>query len=290
MSDETNGQTQTADGQQQPPMPSGNQTAPVAVTEQEALENSKNPERTAAYIEQLKAENAKLKEQAGQNSRQPGVLDSLRPTEGQPGNVQPQPPQGMQHSRQVSAGQFKNLSQGDVDSIQKSLTYKGEDGFDYVDTAKLNKALQDANARAERAEAAAKKANADFTRYEETQMQREAYGKYPQLDPASEKFDQRFYNNVKDKLIAQAFRGEKNLMKAAGEVAEMSQGGQTPPPASPQPQEPSPAQQKLTQKQQINASGGASRGQSNWDHNQLRQGTMHGDDNALAERLKRAGY
>lgn len=230
-------------------------------------------ERTRKEFEKLKENNRKLKEELDkQRQNQPSVLDSLNPTYGQP---------------QVSAQSFSNLNQSQVDSIAQSLTTKGDDGYEYVDTAKLNEALKQANERAKRAEEQARQAQERFSRYEETQQVREAHRAFPELDPKNENYNPTFYNEVRDKLIAQAFRGEKDLLKAASEVAEIMGIGKQK--AQQAEQKQAKVEQAQTQKQQI-ASSGTRSTNTQWDHDRLVSGTRMGQPGALAERLKRSGY
>ncbi|MCC7571444.1 hypothetical protein KO465_09045 [Candidatus Micrarchaeota archaeon] len=271
MPDEPQGQEQMED-QDQSPMPSDEDQTEGDLPDE-------TTERTREQFEKLKESNQKLKEELerAKTQPQPSVLDSLRP-----------PPQ----LPQFSANQFSHLDQQQVDQVSEQLINKGEDGFDYVNTNALKSALKEANDRARRAEESARMAAERFNRFEETAQIREAYSKFPQLDPNSDKFDSTFYNNVRDKLIAQAFRGEKDLVKAATEVGSLYS------PKEPikeqkeeevkQPQEAD--TQSQTKKEQIMATGNSAGRYTGADFDALKAGTMRGKKGALAERLRRSGY
>lgn len=216
-------------------------------------------DRTREEFEKLKKHNQELKEQLERQSRAstPSVLDSLNPSV-------------------PDAKAFNNLNQSQVESIQESFTTKGDDGYEYVDVKKLNEALRKADERAKRAEEQAKQAQQQFERFEEKQQTKVAYSEFPQLDPNSDKFDRKFYENVRDKLIAQAYRGEKDLLKAASEVKDLM--GE--PKAKPE------VDKKQTQKQVIASQTSARAG--DWDN--LVQATRKGQSGAIAERLRRSGY
>jgi hypothetical protein len=231
-------------------------------------------ERTREQFEKLKEANRKLKEELEANKQpQPSVLDSLNP------GYQP-----VNNYQAPSANAFSHLNQQQVESISEKLINKGEDGYDYVNTQALERALKDANDRAARAEEQARMAAQRFNKFEESAQIREAYSKYPQLDPNGDQFSEAFYSNVRDKLIAQAFRGEKDLVKAADEVARLIQ------PVKAHVKEPVREEEAQTKKEQINATGTATSRYSSADFEALKSGTLRGQKGALAERLRRSGY
>lgn len=253
---------------------------------QEDLSTSKLPEdasdRTKQQFEKLVESNKKLKEEleaakAKQQSEIPSVMDSLRPKE----------PVQQSKEVKVDANKFNNLNQDQVNQLQSDLTYKGEDGYEYVNTALLNKRLEEANKQAEQARQEAKMASAQFQRFEEQTQLSEAYQKFPQLNPNNkDQFDPNFYDFVKAELMTQAMRGEKNLVKAAqdvdkrighykktGEAMEKQEDVQS-------------------KKEQINATGTVSTNSryAKQGDDYLREATMRGKPGALAERLRRSGY
>lgn len=162
------------------------------VTEEAALENSKNPERTAEYIEKLKTERDDYR----------NLLESLRP----------------EQQEAVRAENFPNLNQQQVDDVVQSLV--DQDG--YLDGSKLQNTLNDLNVRLRQAEERAKKAEAEAKRaevtqrdFEEKQVMREVHAKYPTLDPHSEAFDQQFFDAVRNELFVQMMNGQQSPIAAA---------------------------------------------------------------------------
>lgn len=253
---------------------------------QEDLSTSKLPEsasdRTKEQFEKLTEHNKQLKEEleavkAKQQVNIPSVIDSLKPNE----------PVQQSNQVQVDANQFGNLNQDQVNQVQSDLTYKGQDGYEYVNTDQLKKRLEEANRQAEQARQEARMAASQFQRYEETAQLREAYQEFPQLNPSNkDKFDPNFYDFVKAELMTQAMRGEKNLVKAAQDVDSRinSYKGQG--------EVAKKTQEENSKKEQINATGSAATSgrYSSADNNYLKQATMRGKPGALAERLRRSGY
>lgn len=253
----------------------------VSTSEPEQKEEFSLPddvqERTREQFEKLKAKNKELAEQLrAKETPKSSVLEELYPQE----NTSQYQPTG-----NFQVGTFDSLSQKQVKDIQDDFTYVGDDGYKYIDQAKLSAALKEANERAEKAAKSAQIANDTVRRFEETQQVRETYQSFPQLNPNSTEYDQNFYNLVKGELMNQAMRGEKNLMKAAKTISESinayrGQGTQQ-----------AQAQKVQTQKEQINATTSAHRGTySSADIEELVRGTMLNRPGALAERLKRSGY
>ncbi len=244
-------------------------TSEPVVDEKEALENSKNPERTAAYIKKLQEENRRLKEQQDR----PSILEEMNPG----GSIQ-QPPK-------VDLNQFSNLNQQQVSQLQDDFTFVGEDGIKYIDQSKLQQALKSANERASKAEQSARIAADEVRKYEETRQVRETYKDFPQLNPNNvDAFDENFYELVKGELMKQAMRGEKDLMKAAREVDKRlsTYKGQA------AKQEAS--QKAQAQKEQINATGSAQPRSSYSSNDDLVMAVRKGQPGALAERLRRSGF
>lgn len=253
---------------------------------QEDLSTSKLPEdasdRTKEQFEKLTEHNKQLKEdlevaKAKQQESIPSVIDSLKPKE----TVQPS------QEVQVDSNQFGNLNQDQVNQVQSDLTYKGQDGYEYVNTNQLKKRLEEANRQAEQARQEAQMATYRFQKYEETAQLREAYQEFPQLNPQNkDKFDPNFYDFVKAELMTQAMRGDKNLVKAAQDVNSRINSYRGDPKVVKKTQE------EATKKEQINATGSAATSgrYSSSDNDNLRQATMRGKPGALAERLKRSGY
>lgn len=248
---------------------------------QEELSTSKLPEdasdRTKEQFEKLLEHNKQLKEEleaakASSQKEIPSVIDSLNP------KATVEIP---------DASQFSNLNQDQVNQVASDLTYKGKDGFDYVDTALLNKRLQEANQRAEQAQREAQAASSQFQRYQESLQLRDAYQKYPQLDPNNkEAFDPHFYDSVKGELMLQAMQGKKDLVEAARVVDERFSHYRGDAKTKKE------SEEKAVKKEQINGTGTASTSgrYSNNDSDYLRTATMQNKPGALAERLRRSGY
>lgn len=155
------------------------------VSEEEALENSKNPERTAKYIEKLKTERDSYK----------NVLESLKPED----------------KPIVQEQTYTNLNQGQIDDVVQSMIDK--DG--YLDGVKLSATLTELNARLQRAEQTAKKAELTQRDFEEKQVMREVHTAYPTLDPNGDAFDADFFDAVRNEMIGQMMEGHQDPMGAA---------------------------------------------------------------------------
>jgi len=158
---------------------------PTQTSEEEALANSKNPERTAEYIQTL----------------QKKVGDLERMVQAQ--DVRP------------SAKAFDNLNQRQVDEVKNSFI--DEDGN--VDVNGLNQALNQANERATRAEQLAQSV---YDRTQQSDNQREAdeaVAKYPQLSPQDPNHDPRFEELVLNSWAAAA--GNKTYREVADSISEV---------------------------------------------------------------------
>lgn len=210
--------TEAVSETQPEPMPSSNQTQteetkptpeiarqsqeseqlmqPDSLSENEALANAKNPDRTREYIEKQKAEIQQLKEElrkAAGNS----VFDSLRQPE-----VAPDP---------LPEFNFQNLNQAQQ---QMANNFIQEDGT--VDIDGLNRALHDAQSKAQLAEIEAQRVRQRVQQLDERSQVNEAHSLYPELDPKSEKFDQNFYDLTALRLAKSGMK--LTLAQAAGEV------------------------------------------------------------------------
>ncbi len=172
-------------------MPDSEQKRTAEVDEKVALDNSKNPERTAAYIEKLKEENRKLKESQG--IREQSVFDRLRP--------------------QPAA--YPALNQQQVEAVANQLV----DANGYLDEGALNQALAQANARAVEAERRARNVEDKLMYIEETRQVREAHAVHPELDPQSGNYDPEFFNLVTDRLTRNMIDGkQESLLDAANHI------------------------------------------------------------------------
>jgi hypothetical protein len=173
--------------------PETDDLVPQEPSEEEALENSKNPERTRAYIEKLK-EQIKKKEQEEQIepvNYGESVFDQFHPQE------QNTPPQTVP-TPYLNPLQKENFVQQYVD----------QDGN--VDINGLNKALSDSNKLAYEAMLRAEEVEMRQARIEETNEVREAHSQYPEIDPGrKDKFDSVLFDLVSARMAKQIREGKR---------------------------------------------------------------------------------
>lgn len=226
---------------------------------------SEDKSRTQEQFEKLTARNRELSEKLKAYEAQQvkeSVLDSLKPKAPPVLNQQIQPSQ----------------EAGLVD----------EEG--YLNPNVLQRELAEAKKKAQLAEDQARRAAERFERYEETSQIKIAHERFPQLDPNSDKFDRKFYEQTRKELVYQMINGEKDVLKAAAAVSEYYQ-----------PKNEEDAKSKVEQEQvaeaKANINAGMRRSASpqvgtytEMDDNSLVKRVQKGDRLALAERLKRAGY
>lgn len=238
-------------------------TAPVMPTEEQTTEETEPQlpdgvkERTAEEFEKLKEANKQLKAQLeAQQKPTQSVLESLRPADNFPS---------------VSDAQAKEIADQVFD----------EQG--YVDPNLLNQKLAEANRIAQEAIKTAQQAQQQLRNFEETQITKELYKQYPQLDPNGEAFDPKFYRQVRNELVGQLTEGKnQDVFQAARVVAEDIN---TTVKAKVSEQE------DISLRQQASSNLGTSQGASApVDHDWLVEQTRKGDKEALAERLARSGY
>lgn len=194
-----------AEGKQAEGVPTSDK--PAEVSEADALENSKNPDRTREYIEKLKAENKQLKEQ--QQAKPTNSVLDIFPNSGNNQNNQEQ------RNQAPNANDYNNLSQNQVNDIYKGLV----DDQGYIDPKALEQRLNAANNAekiAKQAEKRARNAEQRIQNYEQTRQTKELYGSYPELDPESDNFNKEAYDLVKNEIFSQwASSGTQDAMKAA---------------------------------------------------------------------------
>lgn len=256
-----------AEENQPAPAPSAEQTNTEPSEEAQALESSKNPERTKAYIDKLKAERDELRSRV----TPPGHYGT---------SVFDQPKQ-----------EVPVAPQGQPDFMQQVLnTQQFVDAEGNVDVVGLNQAIQQSNDRALLAQQEAAQARDAWVKFEQTQQAKEAHAAHPQLDPTKkETFDPRFFELVKDRMIRNHYeRKSQSLLDVANEIASVY----TPPQALAKAKEET-AQQlaKATVKRQqgpIEPGHGQTR-ETVSDYQDLRNRTMQGDDAAFQARLKALG-
>lgn len=243
--------------------------------EKEALTNSKNPERTKEYIEKIKDENKQYK----------SLLESLRP-ENPPPTVQQAYQQPI--NQVPNASNFQNLNQQQVNDVFQGMI----DDNGYLDGQKLMTTLKDMNDRATRAEQAAQQTEANRRNdllaqknKDDQTMQDRVHERYPTLNPENvDQFDEKFYNQVKDRAVRLMYeKGIDDFEKAAEEVYNESYKVNK--------------QDKVQQEDNENAKRqiNATRPMSNYDEGyykeaeeeELRQALIHGKKGAIAEALRR---
>lgn len=171
--------------------------SPEVNEEQEALENSKNPERTKAYIDKLKAQ---LKEKEAQTPTRPSLLEAYMT----------QAPQVVPPVQPVQTPQ-----------VQEQRQWVSEDGV--FNASELDKRLSEVEEARKRAEAAERKAQETaerVARFEIDTQKKALYQEYPELDPSNEKFNEEAYDLVKKELLDQMVTtGQQNAVKAASKMS-----------------------------------------------------------------------
>jgi len=281
MSDETKvGQPENVliEKETQEPMPSSNQPADVKVTtptpEGELPEEVK--ERTRAEFEKLKEANRLLKQELDATKPKPqSVLESLRP-------------QGGQVDKKEIATLLEektDLKGNEVDDVIKQLV----DEDNYLDTDKLKKVLSEnsskvssAEQRAAKAEEVAKMASDKVTKFEETEQMKRVYQDFPTLNPEDEKFDERFFQLVRNEMIGQLMEnGQQDLSAATKKVMQIYRPGQA---------EAEKLEAATTQREQATAGVSTSGGKATTDQEDLVARTKKGDREAIYARLQASGY
>lgn len=278
------------------PMPSANETpeeeqgpAQEAETpsggtddeEREALENSKNPERTRQYIEKLKKQISKPQAEPRSIPDGSSIFDTFRP-QVPPVQVPQVPVQPV----------TPNLTNQQVEAIKQQFV--SEDGE--LDVERFNQALVEYDQRTRRAEEVARSAEERVVRLEEDRQVREAHAVYPELSPRNEqgqpneKFDPDFFEMVRDRLVRHWAEGQnKSLLQVANDIRRVYKPSA---PVNPEKiRDEAVAQYKEAQDKRNQGPVEPGRGQSREavDHQELRQRSLKGDDSAVAQRLRKVG-
>lgn len=260
--------------------------------ERSALDNSKNPERTKAYIDKLKAKlKAKESLPASQEEYGTSVFDSLKPKFGQPQQGQAQAPQV------PSAADYQFLNQGDVSNIlQNYVQTDPQTGEQTVDVNGLQYALFQANESARRAtqrvqnvEEQLRSTQENIARFEETQQARELHREFPELDPLNkDTFDPKLFKYVSRTLLENKAQGKAvSVNDVAKEVKEELYGSL---PVDKEIEEEKAQKRAQARKQgPLEAGRGVSRDSTPANISDLRKRTRTGDGSALTERLKGIG-
>lgn len=282
---EVSEQTQqpTEDAQPQEPMPSSDNTD-VNNDEKEALDNSKNPERTKAYIDKLKGEIEQLKSSSVSDQNVDtqdfgtSVFDAFHP---KPVEV-PQSP-----TPSAPTVQTPYLNPQQVQNIKGQFV----DAEGNVDIEGLNRALIGANQQAYDATQRVQSLEQKLQKIEENDQVREAHAQHPEIDPSKkETFDKKLFELVRDRLLRNMYEGKQQRL--ADVVSEVK--GMFPQVNVTQVKQEAVDKYKATQQARNQGpfeTGSANRLPQN-DLDDLRKATRKGGqtgDIALAQRLKALG-
>jgi len=256
--------------------------------QQEELQASEKPaeelelegevkDRTKEQFEKLKQANQELKREL-EAAKKPGrsVLESMIPNFNQ---------QDVRLDQFVPQVQLNNITPQKVQEIAKDLV----DAEGYVNAEVLNSRLKTAEMAERRASEAERKAQQAIDRvanYEINQQVKDLHREFPELDPNSgDGFKPEAYTLVQNELLNQLVQtGRQDGLAAARKMSRYFR---------PQESKPDIKQQAVeSQKQAIISVANSGKGQrsiSNDEYEDLKKRSMT-DPNAMAERLKRAGY
>ncbi len=256
--------------------PEPEKTAPVAKDvkpEVPAKEPEKEPEkdRTTKQFDKLKNSNSELKKE---RDGYKNVLESLQPEPVKPiptPSTQKDTPKGTNIGEQLESmvdengyldgNKLKNVMQGMSDSVKR------------------------AEFTAKRVEIQARKESEARTRSQKTAKMTKVHEKFPELNPENEKFNEEFYDSVRNEIIGQMMEGKEDPMSAAEKWHSryFKEGGE--------PMAKEKENKEKTQKEQINAIKPHSSSMSGYYADEkeeaLRKKVMAGKRGALAELLKR---
>lgn len=221
-------------------------------------------EKTRQQFEKLKEHNRKLKEQLDQLSqggkKRPSLVDELYP------QMQRQQP-------------FSNQPA----EIPTASSLVDENG--YVDMQALNNKLESLNVQAQQARDEAMQARQQVERYEHNKETRDAYKEYPQLDPDNADFDPAFYDLVKKHIVGQMYEsGRGSILEASRAIGRLAG-------VSAKKAQDQEAIQKNIQQREVATQSVAKAGRSpQVQLDDLRNRSVKGDMDAIAERLRASGY
>lgn len=181
---------------------------PAEVEENEALANSKNPDRTRAYIEKLKSERDEALK-ATKNTPEPQVQERVESPFDifNPPAAQAPIPQALQQPFQMPNVPYLNPLQ--IQNLKNEFVK--EDGS--VDIDGLNHAFQRANQEAYQLRQLSETQRKQMERFEQKQEEREAYQSHPEIDPTNKAaYNKRLFNLVTDRLVKNMFLGKKESL------------------------------------------------------------------------------
>jgi hypothetical protein len=215
-------------------------------------------QRTKEQFDKLKENNQALKAELEQYKNAPSVLERF--------TKQPEPEYIPQP--QAQPNQFNYAPQASSDLI-------GADGT-ISDIAELNRRLNQAEAAKKEAEEARRQIN----EYQLNQQARDLHGLYPEVDPNSPNFNPEAYDLVSKELLTQLVNtGKQDPIAAASKMAKYFR-------EQPQAKE---AQTKAVEQLQQATSSPQAGNYADIDDQEL--ATMsRNDDDAILERMRRAGY
>lgn len=219
-------------------------------------------ERTRVEFEKLKQHNKELQEKLRQQEEQDipeSVYADLKPKEA---------------NKQLLQNFNANLPQNELDKLMD------ENG--YIDPVLLKQTLENSQSQAQQALAEAKRMREEFENARETEQVKQAHKQFPMLDPKSTDFNPQFFDAVKNEMVSQMIRGQKDLVSAAAKVAGWFPIQTT---------KKDDAEKKDLQAKQANLTGTSlSRPPAKEsDDQELVKRMWKGDRNALLERLKKSG-
>lgn len=248
--------------------------------EKEALENSKNPERTASYIKKLKdklrEKEEKVTELESGKPRPPSILDTY--LTGLPQDVPPpQPAPYYPPAPQIQT----TLPQTKVDQIRQQVI--DQDG--YVNAEEFERRLKSAEIAEQRAREAENRANQALdriARFEADTQAKELYKSFPQLDPDNDGFNQEFYDEVsKEMLVQQVRTGRTNPIEAATKMSRFFVKPSAP-------AAPTPAQEARSHATAPPRGSGRASTLNALTNDELRERSLI-DPKAMEERIRRSG-
>lgn len=229
-------------------------------------------ERTQAQFDKLKEHNAQLKAEVEAYKSKTSVLDELRPSQDQAIAQEAQP--AFSQGKESDSRVIDENGYVDMQAFERKL-------------AKAEEAARLAAEQAKKAEERAKQVESRIQWQEETEQVKIAHASFPHLDPKSESFDPKFYELVRNELIGQMMRGEKNLVEAAKKVSNFYS---PPVDVSKEKQEAVDEYKKKSTKRD-NASESSERSVKQVDdREELSRKTREGDMDALYKRLQAGGY
>lgn len=222
-------------------------------------------ERTRIQFEKMKEHNRQLKEENDRlKASQPTIAESFRPVE-----------------------QVNNLNPFMGQPVETKESFVDPEG--YLDASKLETSLAKQREETKKALEATLKLQKKVEQMEENEIVQKVHASFPQLNPRNEGFNEKFFNAVKNEVVQQMINGEKDYMKAASKVAEWF-------PLNMVDAKSKELQDKREQQLKVsNAATPSSRStvqtrSTPQEVDELVKRTRLGDQSALAERLRRAGF